>query len=547
MKKTFLLLVIFIFAMTEACTSSTFSGDSQAKKRGRSNSSGQSGVKVGSDPNGDPNNGLSTTVESGINDIKNSDLDRLLPLSLKAELSSSLTENSVWVAQTDTSVYRIILDKAKGYPVTKWTGALSDSGRRTFISEVGLLVCGTARGLYRVADDVPVPGQAQFIWNGGLSADSRCCPTSFIKDGKPYVGVGYKHTDGKLKFTRFPIDKTVPSKVDVSKAETFVMSDDGGIGTYSCYTDQTRNYYWSKNWQNIHGIDMISGTPLDYTAMPNYGRKFSAAGVNVDNAVDNAGNYSLQGDTNGNLLTSVGIYSSYTMAYDPIANVVVRTPCPPGYGTAGGSAVQTLTIIHGDCFKKGDLDCTNKAINLPMDKFPGIGPLSSLNDGRIVALQRFGGGAVYIFSMVDTTNPAAGMAVEKIAELPSGGAAYMYADFTGSMLYAATKNHVFDLTTHKDFIKGRAVQLPKLVWNSESGKTESWKALKLSARCFKDASIPEFTVIGNVPDSGEQIDLLKIPSCAGSGMFDKVEIKIEPDGTSGAFSKTKLFEFYAKQ
>lgn len=513
----FTLSLIAFFVLTACTGSSKFSGSTTA--RGKQSQKLQNSATK--DSSGNPNAGIANGDPKLLG--KN--------LALSAEVNSSFTENSIWLAHTSANVYKILLNKAKNYPYQTWSGVSSASGRRTFISEIGLLVCGTSVGLYRVDDNVPEAGKGQLIWSG---TSGRCCPTSFKMGGKPYVGVGYLAADSSMHFSRFPIDKTTPTMVDTSKLEDFVITTNGAYGAYSCYTDQLNGIYWAQNGNNttIFGINMITGKAVDSSGAPNSSRAMNIPGV-IDFNVAHGGSYALQGDPKGNVLTAP---SSYAMTYDPVSDTVFRS-------IYGGN---TVTAFDGACFRAGNVDCTNKYWTFTSPLISNIGPMSSLNDGRIVGLSR-SDGSVFLISLVDNKDRSKGINVEKIQQI--AGDPYMYADFTGATLYASTASHTFDLTSIPEFAPKAPVQSAELRWHAEPGTLDTWGGLKLSIRCFKktDATKPDLSPVAHVPDAGTAISLEAIPSCSKKD-YDQVEIKIEPDGVSGtSFSKTKNFDFTAKQ
>ena len=474
-------------------------------------------------------------------------------LSASAPVLTSQSGNFVWVSMSKDTVTRILLDASKGYPTTTWSG-MPTSGHRTFVSPIGLLVgvgglVANSASIYRANDDVPTVGQVQKIVDLAQyspSSGTRVCVTYFKAGEQEYIGAGFSGTDGHRKFYTAPVNNQKPERIDTTQGKVI----DVGIGTwgYSCYTDQTRNYFWSKANSvsgGISGINMATGAPLTLADAPNGGRKFASSyalstTTNYAIAFDLSAasqSYSMSGDGAGNLLSISHSGNIYSSAYDPKSESVLFTD----YSTA------RLGVLPSKCFTS-NMDCSSNMLIYDLSTIGYIRPLSSLNDGRIIGLSRGSGSVPSSVFLISFTNPLdrSSLSFTKIKDLP--GDAYMYTDFTGATLFADTIATTFDLTTIGGFRAGYAVKMPTLTWTAASGNAEVWSGLVMSARCFMkgtdDATKPIFAQITGIPDAGTPFNL-SAPSC--TGLYNQVEVKVEPAKGTVIFSKTASVNFQAKQ
>lgn len=508
-----------------------------------------------------------------------------LSLDLNHELKTSLTGNSIWVVTDNGNAFRIVLDKERGYPMQQWSG-LGGGGHRTYVSEIGLIVGTTGDGIYRVADDVPEAGKAQKIWDmpsknyfawDNSKYQPRICATSFVVNGVAYIGAAYVEAEPGLpdgtgrpmrKFVKIPIDKTKPGKIDVSKAK--IVSFDGydRLWGYSCFVDKDRHLFWSQ-WSSPRGVDLITDTEIDVSKAPNGAQKFTVQNVsNFD--LTQGGSYAMSGDSYGNLLAvqSHGSFPNlpYTAAHDPVSKSVLQSiyMYVPYYEnnvlkTYNMLSAPILNVFDETCFQagkpcaQGNVATYNLAAKDPSLAHSFIGPMSSLNDGRVVGVTRpvFGDAnpkaEVFLLSVSkDAATGAKTLNAEKIKEL--SGHAYMYSDFTGATLYAVAGSYKFDLKTIKGFNPKKKIDSPRLKWTSESGGGQAWVGLKFSVRCSlsTNAAKADFTdLTASMPAADGEIALDSVPSCKGPGAYDEVEIKVDPTG--GVFSKTSTFEFLGSQ
>jgi len=445
-----------------------------------------------------------------------------------AEASNAHTENSVWVVNSGGVAHKITLDPDNNYPMKQWTGA-GGGGHRTFVSAIGLLIGTNGGYIYRADDSVPVAGVAQQIYKADADSGSRTCVTAFRDPatGQEYVGAGF-HKNNKRLFVKIPMKADSPTKVDAAAAQVFDAG--AGVWGYSCYTDQGRNYFWSKNNSTgggISGVNMLTGAPVALTAAPNAAHKISVPGVLTFDLAGGGHSYAMSGGGAG-LLISAG--SVYTAALETASNMA--------YISSGSK----LILAKTDCLVS-DVSCAGKIWAFDMTGVGLVKPLSSLNDGRILGIQRGSPSSVFIISLKDAGDPSLGVKATKIKEVP--GDAYMYTDFTGATAYAKTIVAKIDLKSVKDYKAGATFSSPAVTWRSNAGDGDAWRGLNMSVRCFKaaDAAPPAFAPVSNVQAAGTHVNVTA-PSCAG--VYDTVEIKIESDGAAD-FSRTKSVDFFVQR
>jgi hypothetical protein len=462
--------------------------------------------------------------------------------------TASINQKEVWGA-TSTQVFRIMIDDDKGttpqYPTTVWNISLN-MGSRTFVSEIGLLigrsnlVAGRKYGLFLVNDDVP--GSAQHVWEPGDQMNtSRMCVTSFRVNGTAFVGGSYDSAAGRI-FFRAPIDRTKANKIDLSRLEKFNQGN--GSWGYSCFIDQARGIFYSTIFNNpIFAVNVATGAKL--AGSPNASHTANISDFAVSPGL--AGSYSISGDENGNLLSARSRdpnvhhhVASYTWSQDAVSKYLLGS-------TYGGDK---LYVTHPDCFSKTS-DCSGKHFVFPGTRALGtIGPMSSLNDGRVAAWSRASHhdsgdnlSYLYLISLKDANNPQQGVSFKKILEVP--GETYMYTDFTGATLYAANFETTVDLSKGTGFRVGVPLTATKMKWFAQSDKNENWQGLKLQVRCYAKsaASKPAYVDVDTIPEAGTEFSLPE--SCKGN--IDSVDIFTKADGNVSTFSRTKSFAVYGVQ
>lgn len=436
------------------------------------------------------------------------------PFTMTHKVSTSAASSNAWVVTRDGNVTRITMDKAQNYPTKTWTFTppASATGTRTYVTEIGLLMGVTGGYLYRADDDTGTTATLVTQFPDAASS-SRVCVTSFKSGGQKFVGAAYFTSPsgqvGRLVFVRMPIDMSKPAKIDPSLAEKF----DAGAGNwgYSCYTDQERNWFWSANMNSApYGISLDDGKPLQTSQMPKLPHVDHIPGY----VLQEDGSYAIGGG-NGTVL-SAGDMNSYTFTYEPTTNLV--------FGSWRSSELSVTTPTAHYVF--------------PTTAVGFIGPISSLNDGRVLVLTRTGetSSAAYIVSLKNAADPAQGVDFEKLKDF--SGDPYMYTDFTGATLYPVAVNHLFDLHSVQEFQPDRPNTALRVTWQAKNGSDKKWKGLSLLIRCFEAAepTKPAFVDISaSVADAGVPF-AVTTPMCVGS-VYDTVELKIEPRTTNG-FSQT---------
>ncbi len=457
------------------------------------------------------------------------------------DVLTSYAKHDIWFVSQDGNVERYSAqnqDSAAGLAGETWskTGQWKlsgpPSGHRTYVSEAGLIVgkTGTA-AMYRIGDDTPQGATVDPVWSGSeVSADdpqkslfaSRFCVTSFKVGDRAFVGGGYVKTGNRMAFVRIPIDKTKQNSLDVGAAQEQIVGN--GTWGYSCFTDQSRNIYWGMRWEDVYGLNLVTGALLKgATDAPNS----NFVGAELDKfSLSSASrrSYALSGDAFGNLLNGKDMY---TYAYEPLSHTV--------FGTTYGDT--KLTITRAECFSSKK-DCAAGKDHWVFDLSAmgaAAGPLSSLNDGRIVGVSV---GQVFLFSLKDPSNPEAGAVAKKIADATGNG--YMYTDFTGGTLYAATIEKSVDFAAQKGWVPGKGVVRLNMQWIADSGQPEAWRGLKLEARCYTKASVgaakPAYASVSNVAAAGTDFEIT-VGGCKNA-LVDSMDFRISPNNSSGGFSKT---------
>jgi hypothetical protein len=491
----------------------------------------------GENPEGSGSSGTKPIVISSTNtpdgddpSTNTPDGDGLTLITARVDLETSLTENAIYAVNSSGTVTKITIDKALGYPKKSWSGAGS-GGHRTYISEIGLLMGVNGGKIYRAADDVPTTGTAQLIYADAAAwKESRTCVASFKIGERTYIGAAYTSADTRRKFVKIPVDRSKAAKVDLSAAKVYDFGS--GIWGYSCYMDQPRGYFWSKDFAergDIAGVEVATNRALTLDEAPNGNLNFAASPLRFDlNATTQS--YAMAGDASGNLLSASGMY---TMSHDPVSQAVFMT----------SSDGRRLLVAAASCFS-GQTNCSSadffaKDISVMGD----LKPLSSLNDGRIVGIHRDSKTShVYLLRLQDPKNLAGSLLVEKIAEL--SGDLYMYTDFTGATLYAGTFEKTFHLDADPYFDSSKGFREAAMMWRSAAGDNGSWQGIKASIRCYQEGEQkPAYEPV--TLGSAGIFHTVAAGQC--QGLYNRVDLKVEPQGASVAFSKTKEFYFQGLQ
>jgi hypothetical protein len=457
-------------------------------------------------------------------------------------LASAVNQSYVWVVTRGSKlVTRIKLDKANNYPITQWILPGPDSGHRTFVTEIGLIIGKNDGAIYRASDDNP--GVAQLVVDLGLpsvthraSGGTRTCVTSFKINDTPYIGAVYTGTGGRI-FGRFPIDFSLPGKVNVAAGKFFPQGT--AKWGYSCAIDHGRKTIWAaNNGGKVYGVNFETGAAVANTQLPNTQHIANNLVPGYTLSTDDRESYAIASDPSGNLLNADKIY---TFAFENSGKLV--------YGSGKGSSI--MGISDARCFyEKTDCALNTDIHVFPLSEIGSIGPMSSLHDGRVAGIIRGDSDGsrhseVYLISPKDPMNLALGLELEKIKEIP--GDAYMYTDFTGATLYAQNQTLVFDLNQAESFQKTLEIQSMDLTWKAASNTPEPWEGLIMQVRCYQSGQIPvpPFVDVQNIPNAGTPFSIASISKC--KGLVDQVEIFVGPEAGNGGFTKTAMISLMGTQ
>ena len=379
--------------------------------------------------------------------------------------------------------------------------------------------------------------------------------TAFTTGGVEYLGIAWNNQDKHRVFTRIPVDRSKPNKLDPSRAIDRVYTGDQDTWGYSCYVDSSnRNWFWASYapWAYqgknvpIHGVDLNSDSLNELTSeqIPNKNftsTSLSGAGYSWQGApIAGNASYSMSGDAGGNILTGS---SAYAFTHETKNNLIYSSGHNNGW----------MTVSKAECYSS-TVDCTGKQWGFHLGDLTdnsgatvqSIGPISSLNDGSVVGISRGSvTSVVYLLSPKTAGDPAQGMNFTLIKAVR--GDAYMYNDFTGATLYAQTQDKVFDLRKLKGFNPKYPLISTSFSWVSESGMADPWFGLKLEARCFnaQTAASTSLVRVTDIQPAG-QSTLVNIPSCRQPG-FDQLEVKVTQDGASASFSHATKIRIQATQ
>jgi hypothetical protein len=480
-------------------------------------------------------------------------------------VNTSLNSGVVWAVtghwdKAVSAVYRVELDESRGYPV--WRKEIPfEWGNRSYVSEIGFLIGRSQRaardigGIYVAGPQFPngilpiftknnlTAAEQASLW---MTEESRMCVTSFRVDGVSYVGGGYRSIDGHKRFVRIPIDKSKPNGADVSRKQIFDLGvataaeGNWGMG-YSCFTDQKNSRYWSEMNGTRTGVDLVTGAPLSWNQAPNVNHPFNNGSLNL--VLNQRASYAMAGSANGDLASFAG---AYTAAHESVSDFL--------YVSMGNN----LRLLHASCISSRS-ECgagTGRFFDWDLSKMTDrtgatykmtFGPLSSLNDGRVAGVRYLYGASgnqlmaseLYLISPKNPDNFAEGPVLKKIADMSE--MAYMYTDFTGATLYAASVSRDVSLAEFAGFKAGVPVASTKFVWKASSGSAENWRGLNMKVRCFLKTAATRPAWQNFVPAKGNEEKEL---GC--TGLFDTVEFSVEGDGAND-FSRTAQFVFKVKQ
>ncbi|MCM2324058.1 MAG: hypothetical protein NDJ90_12430 [Oligoflexia bacterium] len=445
------------------------------------------------------------------------------------EFRTTFTGNLVWiVTRSPFHVYLVSLD---GAPTKTWNlPSTGSGGTRTYFSEIGLLMARPGE-LFRISEDVPEGTTLAPIWKAtGALADARTCVTSFRHSNKTWVGIAWNKADRRA-FTRIPIDLSKPEKIDVSRAETKDLPAPALWG-YGCYTDQTRGYLWSNYYGKtyIAGVNFRTMEDAAITAAPNYGITNTSLGAYSNDLKIAPAAYAISGDAKGNVLAG----SAYTYAHEAKNDVIF-------WSKAGN-----LLAARAECFTSPSMDCSAGSARVQVNStaLGSIGPMGSLQDGRVIAITRGNPAKVFLLSLANPADLSAGVDIELIATLE--GDAYMYNDFTGSTLYARDTSLSVDLSTLAGYDSSRPVTSLSFSWKALGGGAEPWQGFTLQARCLgaEGSPAPAFENVTGIQSSQSQTQITAA-SCRSSGIT-RVELKAVPNAT-GPYTRAANLELFVRQ
>lgn len=440
------------------------------------------------------------------------------------DILSSLAKRDIWIVTSQGEVTRFskrgeshLVEEIEFTKTGNWTLQGNPSGHRTFVTEAGLVVGKTGGMLFHIGDNTPANTAVASIWKASdASSASRLCVNSFKIGGQAYVGGAYTTNANKRKFVRIPLDP-MGQVLRVDQAEVFDAGTDTDSWGYSCFTDQARQQFWSMFGGKIHGFDLKTMSPLPVSAAPNVNH--SSTLLEAD--LSSRRSYALAGDSFGNLLNAKGWY---TFAHDPISNYII------------GAKSGKITLTKAQCFSTNNNCQANDHYSFEVSAFSSraFGPLSSFNDGYVVGLAY---NQVFLIKLKDPLDASKGIDVKKVGEV--NGHAYMYTDFTGATLYAATEEKTIDLLMAPGFVQGKPVKDLTMTWSAESGTAEPWRGLVLQMRCYsKGESKSAYQVVNPVPAAGERITM-PVAGC-NNAVFNQIDVRISPsEGEMGGFSKTR--------
>lgn len=415
---------------------------------------------------------------------------------------------SIWAVTSAGAVTWFQLEGDKIIKTKKWFGLSPQfSGSRTYVTEKGLVVARTGGYLYWIdPENTPQGAIKQALPNfyrlPNVADQDRVCIVSYRKDKKRFVGMGW----GSGNFIEFPMDDTAPYTPQWGKVSGQTVIPNVTLG-YSCYIDQERLIYYSQFGGGVVGaVDVRAMKPVDPKIAPN--SKFMSNNIpNVSRGVAAGGSYAMNGDLSGHVFNGAGFY---TLAHDRGTRTV--------WGSAGG----VLNVFPDKCLTK-EPNCTGHAA-FPMAQANfGVGPLSSVGDGRMIGMVRSNPGQVILLKLKNKKDITQGIDATKIADLD--GDPYMYTDYTGATLYMTRSTTNFSLTDGDSFDASRPVRRLGFTWLVREGADLEWKDLKFEIRCYKSGSAPgDFDTVHKINQSRKQTMILA-PSCIGK-KFDEVDIRL---------------------
>jgi hypothetical protein len=441
---------------------------------------------------------------------------------------SAINGANVWVASNNSGsmdVHLISIDQPN-YPSKKWKLKNTPGlGNRTYVSEIGLLIGKHGGKVYRVSEDMPNDRNFEPIWTAPKPwPETRACLTSFQHDSKSYIGIAWEGDDNKRRFTKIPIDHTMPEKINPDLAQTVTLGD--GKWSYGCFTDQGRKHFWGA-WVSdtrVYGINLVTLQPLVGTEAPNAGHTSSTLGTRFKDpgSLSGPGSYALSGDANGNVITGQGVY---TYAHEARSNVI--------FGTHQNTS--TLRVAPATCFTT-QKDCTGQIREYSMSPMGELKPMSSLNDGRVAAIVRGSiSSQVYILKLNDPSNLDQGIDAVRVAEVP--GNAYMYTDFTGATLFQREIDLTVNFQTMTHFNSGQPISSLSMQWTPQAAGVAKWQGIKLMGRCYQEgADLPAFQEITNIRPS-DQITPIQLASCMNRTV-NRMDLQARPTTGAADFTRT---------
>lgn len=466
------------------------------------------------------------------------------------EFVSALNSGFAWVVTkpTDTkmNVYRIKIDSASGYETKKWTienSSLSGAGNRTSVSEIGLLIGKRGGYLFRVSEDMATETTITTpIWTAlKPMPQTRACVVSYKKDASSFIGVGWEDVESNKKFTEIPIDLTKANKIGAATDHnqgTKIGAYTNPSWSYSCFFDHNRKYFWGyiETKDSFAGFDVSKKKALTISDLPNYKKGSSNNYIYTDEKiVSGSGPYTIAGDANGNILAGLNMYTyTHEARYGHVF-------------ASSKAAPNNVFVADTSCFSS-DATCTES--NGKMKTFSStasLGPLSSLNDGRVIGISR-GTNSVYVLELKNPQDISEGINMTLIKNDLEGDP-YMYSDFTGSTLSQKKINLTISLDELEGYSKGKPIQTLYFKWIEQNSKASGspWKGIRLLARCYKNGATqkPDFEEISAVQNSGTVTEVTAT-SCKGSAA-DRLDFQTQPLTTSSDFSRTESLSVFGYQ
>ncbi len=451
---------------------------------------------------------------------------------------SAVNRANVWIASNTASnsltVSHITLDEEGLYPVKSWsTPSAPQLGNRTYVTEVGLFVGKQGGVIYRVDPDWPTDREVQKVWEiPDARSRTRTCLTSFRNlAGQSFLGVAWENNSNQRMFSRIPLDPASPTGLNLEAIESVNIGGESRHGnaywSYGCFTDRERGFFWG-GWNSntsFFGINLNTLTALEpSTHAPNRGHvNEDLASVFDDPGLGRDRSYALSGDNSGNIISGPGLY---TAVHDSRHDLVYMT-------TFSSSR---LRVVRRACFVNR-ARCAEGVdwVEVNMSDVGRGGPLSTLNDGRVIMVVRGNSSQVYVLRPNQPSDLSQGIGATRIAEVP--GNAYMYYDFTGGSLYSRDIDLAVDLSQIKGFQAGRPVTALYFSWLAQAGGPSAWQGLTLEARCYSAGQTPgDFAAVQPVANAG-QVTSLQVPSCINQAV-NRLDLRLRGSSSGTDFTRT---------